>query len=175
MAYLVLAYPDIEQSDYDWIQSVRKKEDKRYYGVVDPHFTILFPSNKLNLDDFILHAKKNTGGFQAFEISLDSARVVEDDSKEFFHAFLIPSNGFDEINKLHDALYTGSLESELRHDIPFIPHVGIGTNKDRREIKKLVDDINTSNKRITGSVNKLSVVEYDGKRVVNIQVLPLGK
>src|SRR5690606_29174424 len=124
MAYLVLTYPDIDKSDYDWIQEIRKNHDNRYFDVVEPHFTLVFSTNKLSLEDFTRHVKEKIEGSQAFEISLDSAKVVEDDSKEFFHEFLIPSKGFDEINKIHDELYTGPLESELRHDIPFIPHVG---------------------------------------------------
>ena len=128
MAYLALAYPDIHQSDYDWIQGIRKDYDKRYFDVVEPHFTLVFSTDKLNLGDFVEHVKEKIGAFRAFDIRLDSAKVVEDDSKDFYHEFLIPSIGFDEISKIHDKLYTGSLASELRHDIPFIPHVGIGTS-----------------------------------------------
>ncbi len=173
MAYLLLAYPDMDRSDYDWIQSIRKKHDKRYFDVVQPHITLVFSTNKLSLDEFIQHAKEKTKGFQAFEIRLDSAKVVEDDSKEFFHTFLIPSKDFDDINKIHDELYTGLLESELRHDIPFIPHVGIGASNDQQEAVGVVSEVTNANKPIVGSVSKLTIVEYDGSKVVDLQTILL--
>lgn len=175
MAYLALAYPDIDQSDYDWIQDIRKKHDKRYFDVVRPHFTLVFSTDKLSLEDFTQHVKEKTKDFQAFEISLDSARVVEDDSKEFFHEFLIPSEGFDEINKIHDKLYTGLLESELRHDIPFIPHVGIGTSDDRQEAEETVSMVMQEQRPINGTVSKITIVEFDGKKVIDLQTIVFGE
>jgi len=174
MAYLALAYPDIDQSDYDWIQKIRKSHDTRYFNVVEPHFTLVFSTNKLSLEDFAQHIKEKAGRFQAFNISLDSAKVVEDDSKEFFHEFLIPSKGFDEINRIHDELYTGSLESELRHDIPFIPHVGIGTSDEQQEAEQVVSMVIQAQRPIIGTVSKITIVEFDGKKVVDLQTIPLG-
>ncbi len=175
MAYLALSYPDIDQSDYDWIQDIRKKHDKRYFDVVQPHFTLVFSTNKLSLEDFTQHVKEKIEGFQTFDISLDSARVVEDDSKEFFHEFLIPSKGFDEINKIHDKLYTGLLESELRHDIPFIPHVGIGTSDEQQEAEEVVSMVMQAQRPIIGTVSKITIVEYDGKKVVDLETIFFGE
>lgn len=175
MAYLALAYPDINQADYDWIQDIQKKRDKRYFDVVQPHFTLVFSTNKLSLEDFTQHIIEKAERFQAFEISLDSAKVVEDDSKEFFHEFLIPSKGFDEINKIHDELYTGLLESELRHDIPFIPHVGIGTSDDRQEAEEVVSMVMQAQRPIIGTVSKITIVEFDGKKVIDLKTIHLNK
>ena len=174
MAYLVLAYPGIDKQDYDWIQGIRKSHDNRYFGVVEPHFTLVFSTNKLSLDDFTQHVKEKTEGLRAFKISLDSAKVVEDDSKEFFHMFLIPSKGFDEINIIHDKLYTGSLKTELRHDIPFIPHVGIGTSDGRQQAEDVVQSIMQTRPAIEGTINNLTIVEFDGKSVVDLHTIPLA-
>lgn len=175
MAYLALAYPDIDQSDYDWIQGVRKNHDKRYFNVVEPHFTLVFSTDKLSLNDFTQHVKEKIEGFQAFEISLDSAKVVEDDSKEFFHEFLIPSKGFDVINRIHDKLYTGVLETELRLDIPFIPHVGIGTSNEQQEADKVVSMVMQEQRPIIGAISKITIVEFDGKKVTDLQTITLGE
>ena len=175
MAYLALAYPDLDPSDYDWIQEIRKNHDTRYFNVVEPHFTLVFSTNKLGLDDFVKHVKEKSEAFRVFDVSLDSARVVEDDSKEFFHEFLIPSKGFDEINKIHDVLYTGPLESELRHDIPFIPHVGIGSSDDTMEAEKVVGMIERAQRPVMGTVSKITIVEFDGKKVTDLQTIPLSE
>lgn len=174
MAYLVLAYPDIDRSDYNWIQEIRKNHDNRYFDVVEPHFTLVFSTNKLSLEDFTRHVTEKIKGSQAFEISLDSAKVVEDDSKEFFHEFLIPSKGFYEINKIHDDLYTGPLESELRHDIPFIPHVGIGTSDEEQEAEEVVGMVMKAQRTIIGTVSKITIVEFDGKKVIDLQTIALA-
>lgn len=174
MAYLALAYPDIDQSDYDWIQSFRKMHDSKYFSVVEPHFTLVFSTTKLSLDEFTRHVKEKALGIRPFNISLDSTKVVEDDSKEFFHVFLIPSHGFDEINKIHDELYTDELESELRHDISFIPHVGIGTCNAQQEAEEIVGKVMKANRPIGGTVSKLTIVEFDGKKVVDLQTIYLG-
>lgn len=44
MALLVLAYPELSKNDYDWIQDFRRKHDELYYKIVEPHFTIVFPT-----------------------------------------------------------------------------------------------------------------------------------
>lgn len=175
MAYLVLAYPDIEQSDYDWVQGIRKNHDKRYFDVVKPHFTLVFSTNKLSLEDFTQHVNEKIKAFRVFDIILDSVRVVEDDSKQFFHQFLVPSKGFDEINTIHDALYTGPLESELRHDIPFIPHVGIGTSDDIEEAEKVVRMVEQSQRTIIGTISTITIIEFDGKKVTDLQTIHLNK
>lgn len=175
MAYLVLAYPNIEQSDYDWVQSIRQKHDKRYFNIVKPHVTLVFSTSKLSLSEFTQHIKEKVGAFQSFELNLDSVKVVEDDSKEFFHVFLIPSKGFNEINKIHDELYTDKLEGELRHDIPFIPHVGVGTSDSLQEANEVASDIEKARRPIIGNISQLTIVEFDGKKVVNLETISLSE
>lgn len=174
MAYLVLAYPKISKTDYNWIQGTRKKEDKRYYGVVEPHITIVFATDRLDLTELTTHVKDATQDFKSFDILLDSTKTVKDDFQDIYHAFLIPSKGYDEITKLHDVLYTGALESELRQDLPYIPHVGIGTNQIEKPVKELAEQIENDGKKIAGSINELTIVEYDGTKVVDLKTISLA-
>ena len=172
MAYLVLAYPKISKSDYGWIQDVREKEDKRYFGVVEPHFTIVFGTAKLDLDEFTAHVKEKTQNFKTFDMILDSTKIVKDDFQDIYHAFLIPSQGNNEITTLHDVLYTGVLASELREDLSYIPHVGIGTNQDKRPLEELVKQFNATNRKIIGSISELTIVGYDGAKVADLKTIP---
>src|SRR5687768_12300873 len=128
MSNVVLGYPTISPVDFDWIQNIRKTSD-RQYDVVKPHFTLVFPTAKLSEDELIRHTQQKAKNASVIKIALLRAIVVEDDSKMFFHTFLIPSEGNQEIIMLHVLLYTGGLASELREDIPFIPHLGIATNE----------------------------------------------
>lgn len=42
MSYLVLAYPEVNLNDYEWVEAFRRCNDELYYGVVEPHFSIVF-------------------------------------------------------------------------------------------------------------------------------------
>lgn len=167
MSNVVLAYPTIRPADFDWIQGIRKIHD-RLYEVVKPHFTFVFPTTKLSEADLIHHAKLMTKTATAIKITLSKAIVVEDDSKAFFHTFLVPSDGNKEIIALHDLLYTDDLLSELREDIPFIPHMGIATNESRSVMQEMANALNGEGISITGSIDALTVARYDNNQVHDI-------
>jgi hypothetical protein len=105
---------------------------------------------------------------------LTKALVVNDDSAALFHAFLVPSIGEREITALHDVLYTGALASELRRDIPFVPHIGIATNSQKVAVQELVDELNSEPLNIDGVIEALTVSSYDGIRVDDYLRVPLA-
>lgn len=169
MAYLALAYPELNKDDYDWIQNVRQAHD-RYYGVVEPHFTIVFSTDKLSLKDFTDHVRAKLKNVLAFDVVLNLSRVVDDHFGNFFHTFLVPDQGYVEVDRLHDILYTGPLKSELREDIPFIPHMGIGTNETRQAMDKLAKSIDV---QIKGRIETITIVDFDGQKVTNLETVRL--
>jgi len=174
MALLVLAYPRLSQSDYQWIQSVRAKNDELYYNVVEPHFTIVFPVFKFDESRFIEHVRHQAGGFPAFNFVLRCAVLNNDAFNEYTHVFLVPDEGYSNIVKLHDSLYTGPLAPELRLDIPFIPHIGIGNAVNPQHCKQLADDLNKQNFEIAGFVEQLDVVRYEDDTVETIAQVALA-
>jgi hypothetical protein len=174
MSNVVLGYPIISESDYAWIQHIRKTED-RLFEAVKLHFTFVFPTGKLSVDELAHHTELKSAGCAVIHVRLTKAIVVEDDSKTFFHTFLIPSEGEREIITLHDKLYTDELTSELRLDIPFIPHVGIATNQDEAVMQKLADKINRDDINISGTIEELTIASYDGKQVRDERFVTLSK
>lgn len=173
MSNLIISYPNLSADDYAWIQNIRKLHDIKYFAIVRPHVTLVFGTDKLNPSELLDHTKEKLKNFQKIEILLDSAIVVEDDSKSFFHTFLIPSIGYEEIIQCHDLLYSGDLSSELRLDIPFIPHVGIGTSNDEADMQALAKKINSESVSIKGLLGTVSIVQFDGTRVVDLKEAPL--
>jgi hypothetical protein len=171
MSNVVISYPVLPTSDFDRIQNLRKIHD-RLYEVVSPHFTFVFPTTKLSIEDLVAHTKLKAADAHKIAIVLTKAIVVEDDSKKFYHTFLVPSDGEKEVTTLHDVLYTGALASELRLDIPFIPHVGIGSG-DAAAMKKLADEVNVEGVNIQGSIDTLVVANYDGKTVNDVERIQL--
>lgn len=172
MASLDLIYPEVSPKDFDVIQRIRKQHDQRYFDVVEPHITLVFGTDKISTDELVVHTQNTLQSTKTFDLIFDSVRVVEDDSGEFFHAFLIPSTGHDDINTIHDVLYSGVLESELRHDIPFIPHMGIGTGT-QADMDALAQKLNTERILIKGLARHISIVQYDGSKVSNYSSVPL--
>lgn len=165
MSLLVLAYPEIEKKDFNWIQSFRAKHDERYFNVVDPHFTMVFPLFSVSEKELINHVQKTAKKFNEFFFVIRCAQIVKDSFSDYTDVFLIPEEGYRIFVKLHDALYTDLLEKELRLDIPFIPHLGIANSLDPLKCKKLADEINSKNIEIVGAVSKLSIVSYENDKV----------
>ncbi|OGY39174.1 MAG: hypothetical protein A2391_00925 [Candidatus Brennerbacteria bacterium RIFOXYB1_FULL_41_13] len=173
MAYLVVAYPKISEFDFNWIQEYRSKNDPRYFNVVKPHFTIVFATGDISQEEFIQEAKKQTENIQQFDFELNIATINQDDSKEYYHEFLVPEKGYAAIVKLHDKLYSGAFYKNLRFDIDFIPHVGIGNADDVQESKKRVDSLNAKSVSIIGKVDTLDILEYKDGKVSTIDQIKL--
>lgn len=173
MSHLVLAYPVIEKKDYDFIQSFRKKFDERYFNLVEPHFTIIFPILDIKEKVLIEHVQKVSEKIKEFYFVLRCAQIVKDSFSDYTDIFLIPEEGYRIFVKLHDALYTGPIGNELRLDIPFIPHIGIGNSKDAGICKKLADELNSRDIEIFGAVNKLNIVSFDNAKVTTIKEIIL--
>jgi len=161
--YLVVAYPSISSSDFQWIESYRSENDKRYFKVVKPHFTLVFPISSHDIhqtdvtDEVMKQLAESRGGSKektAIEFEIRVATISQDHSKEYFHEFLVPDRGYSDIVKLHDKLYSDKFRKYLRFDIDYIPHIGIGNSpKDDVLIsKKRVDQLNSDGIYITGSI-----------------------
>jgi 2'-5' RNA ligase len=174
MSYVVIGYPKISEEDFSRVQNIREEYDLRQFDIVKPHVTFIFPTAKLDIDSLTNLVKNKVEGFKDIPVIFGSAKVIEDDSKTYFHTFLIPSSGFDEIEELHNAFYTGELESELRADIPFIPHLGIGNDASEQKMKDLAEQINASNVSIPGSISELTIAEFDGTKLVDMAQVPLS-
>ena len=173
MSLLVLAYPEIEKKDFEWIQKIRAKHDERYFNIVNPHFTLVFPvfntSEKI-LTDHINSVKR---AFKEFYFVLRCSQIVKDSFSDYTDIMLIPEEGYRIFVKLHDALYTGPLEHEQRLDIPFIPHMTIGNNLDPYYCKRIADHINKETPEIVGAVNKLDIVSFENHTMTSLQKILL--
>lgn len=173
MSYLVLAYPDISKEDYEWIQDFRSKYDERFYNVVEPHFTIVFPVYKLNESVFREHIVKLSKEVPPIRFSTRRSMIVKDSLSDGFDLFLVPDEGNSEIMRLHDRFYSGILLPELRLDIPFIPHIAIGGSADPQECKKYCDLVNEKRFCIEGVISTLDIVWYDHPEVRTIEKIKL--
>jgi len=174
MSLLALAYPQISNEDYQWIQEFREENDELYHGRMEPHFTLVFPVFNQRPETFIEEIKRRAADHQRIEFAIRCAVMEKDAFTPYWHVLLVPDEGYSCILKLHDQLYSGKLADELRMDLPFIPHIGIGNSIEKWTCKELVDQINYSNLEIKGSINDINVVEYHEERVETIEQIKLA-
>lgn len=174
MALAVVNYPTFTHDDLDWIQSIRREHDRLFFSVIDPHLTIVFPTDDISESTLTEHVAEQTASWPSFDVVFRCAIIGDPNFMDHAHAFLIPDEGCSEIVRLHDRLYTGPLAGELRLDLPFIPHVGAASTPTVGECKEIVDRLNRERFEIRGRVEALDVIGYDGRNVWTINSCKLG-
>jgi 2'-5' RNA ligase len=173
MAFLVLAYPNIQGSDFDLMQEFRKNNDELFYSVVEPHFTIVFPTFDLSKEEFCKTIFDTTLEVDKIDFTIRCATINKDAFSQYYHSFLVPDEGFSKIIKLHDKLYSEQLKDNLRLDIDFVPHIGVGNSKDKFVCKKMVDSWNKKEFSISGTISNLTIVEFENNKVTKLQDIEL--
>jgi hypothetical protein len=174
MALCVVNYPELSSKDYDWIQNIRREHDQLFFDIVEPHFGLVFPLENIEKSTLIEHVAEITARFSPFDVTLRCATLGDPNFMDHAHAFLIPDEGLSDIVKLHDALYTGPLQSELRLDLPFIPHIGVASTPRINECKAIVDRLNSERFEIHARVENVDIIDYDGKRIWDIEQCALA-
>jgi len=172
---LVVAFPELSNKDKLWIENFRKKHDKLFYKIIEPHFTLVFPTFDISVPQFINEIQRLSQKIKKFEFTLKSAMMNNDLLSEYYHIFLIPDEGNSNIVKAHDILYSGILQKHRRTDIDFISHISIGNTKKPYEALKLLEEINESDLLIKGKVSQLSIITYGSGKVELLKTIPLKK
>lgn len=168
MHYVVLIYPNISEHDYKMIQGIRKTSDKQF-SIVKPHFTLIFPTDKVSSSEILQHIKTVKLSTQPFNFTLTKAVVEENIYPTYFQIQLVANQPIAEIIEIHDSLYVDILANELREDIPYVPHITVASNKSRELMQQLADKINKSGIAIEGRVDKITMSSFDGTAVVDIE------
>jgi len=172
----VVAYPNLQSTDRDWIESVRKEHDPQgtRLGV---HFTLVFPfDGELGavVEEMVAVARMTRQ--IAFEIS--SARVVPDTLTSQTHVFLVPTQGAAEICALHERLYSTSLRAFKRPDIPYVPHLTVASHSSVQSAEALAQALrlNGAYRRVVrGLVSAIDLVDLSAHVVETMAKVDLEK
>ncbi len=174
MSLLVVAYPEIEQRNYDWIESLRVKYDQANYNIVRPHFTLVFPAEGIAENDLIDHVEACVRTVPPIPFVLRSASTIYDQFEDRWLVFLIPDEGNGRLSKLHDNLYTGILADKWLMKIPYIPHVTVAMLEDCQECKNLTAEVNREGLEIAGLITAVEIVRYAEGRIESIRRIGLA-
>ena len=173
MAYLVVAYPKLNKNDYDWIQQYRSKNDPRYFTVVEPHITLLFAIGDVEEETFTSEVKNQLADVKPFDFTIRVATINQNDDGKYYHEFLVPDEGYSNVVKIHDKLYSEMFRDYLRLDIDFIPHIGIGNSDDAQTSKMRIDELNKREISITGKVDCIDIIEFKDGVVTTVEKINL--
>jgi hypothetical protein len=170
---LVVAFPELSDKDRLWIENFREKYDKLFYKIIEPHFTLVFPTFKISVPEFTNEIRNLSRRIKRFEFILKSAMMNNDLLSDYYHIFLIPDKGNSNIVKAHDILYSGILKKTRKTEIDFVSHLGIGNTKNPEECIKIVENINNSDISIKGYIKELTIISYGDRKIEIIEKIPI--
>jgi 2'-5' RNA ligase len=168
----IVAYPQLDEADRHWIESFRAKHDPQA-SRIDVHFTLVFPLDVMpgDVDREMATIAQDT---EPIPFAIDRVQVVRNVFGEVSQIFLVPNEGSRQIATLHDRLYGGALQTHLRADIPFIPHMTVGSAPTPQCAQELVKELDLGNRRIRGVVSEINLISLSAERVESIGVYALG-
>lgn len=169
-----LAYPEVSGTDAAFIEAFRREHDLPYRDVVTAHFTMVFGCGDVPESDYLTHVKSLASISSPIPFSCKYAMLGGDHQDDTAYVFLVPDEGYSKISLLHDHLYTGILEPYLKLEVPFVPHITVGTMKDRRAAKLLCDELNRKGIRIDGSLRSLTVGALENEKIKDLACFKLG-
>lgn len=173
MPHLAITYPSLAAGDLAWIQTIRQQHDPNF-TLVAPHFTLVFHVFHQSATALSDHLRTALQGQQTIHFALRSALVVKDALSDNTHTFLVPDQGFGDLVKLHDKVYTGMLANELRLDIPYIPHITVATSPNATHCKRIADEINSEHVAIQGAITTIDLIEVANRTVTTVEQFLLG-
>jgi 2'-5' RNA ligase len=137
------------------------------------HFTLVFPYDA-DARDLEPEVQAIARGTQPIRFTIRHVKVVPDKLGPATRVFLVPEDGAPEIERLHDQLYAGQLRVHLRSDIPFIPHMTIGTSRDSETAARLASELRSRPRVVRGTISNLQLIDVERVPVRTISTCVLG-
>ena len=158
--YYVACFPNLSEAD-SWISDFRVNHDPKA-SRVGLHMTFVFPTKALSECQLVTELNEIGRNTKKFAVHCRSALAMPEKDAALglvSSVFLVPDEGFGEAVRLHSRLYANSLQSELRLDVPFIPHLTIGSSIEMGLAKREVDKLNSNRFRFSFEVENLTIVK----------------
>jgi 2'-5' RNA ligase len=172
---LTVSYPELPPRAAAWVDEFRKLHDAPRQERVQPHFTLVFGCDAVGVAEYTRHVAAVARASGPIRFACKYAMLGNDDENDTAYVFLVPDQGNAEISLLHDRLYTGVLRPHLRLDLPYIPHITIGTLGSRQEAKLICDELNRVGVSVEGALSNLSVGFVEDGRFKNLSTHALGE
>lgn len=172
MSLEVIARPHFDKDHLAWLTDIRSR---RAGSRGPPYFTLVFPGVALEPRDFVATIRANAEEIPRIRFRLRSALVVPEHTVARFHVFLIPDEGFGAILRLHDLLHQGPIETAMRPETPYLPHITVATTSTHHEARKVAQALNQGGIDIHGHIDALQVEHRVGEVIKEIAEIPLAR
>ena len=170
-----VSYPDVAPESLSFMERFRQLHDLPYRDVVAAHFTMVFSCRTIAMADYTKHIATVASQSDPVRFSCKYAMLGADDFDDTAYVFLVPDEGYSGISLLHDRLYSGLLQPFLKLEVPFVPHITIGTLKDRSAAKVLCDQLNRTGVHIEGTLRTLTIGALEDGKLKNLSSHALGE
>jgi 2'-5' RNA ligase len=163
-----VSFPQVPESHRRFMHDFQQSHQKVVRGFIEPHFTLVFGTDQIAEHVYTEHVAAIAASSTTIPFTCQYAMLGADEEDDTAYVFLVPDDGYAAISVLHDQLYSGVLESHLRLDLPFVPHVTVGSTKDRKHAKSLCDALNRAGVRVEGVLDALTVGTLEEGRFVTL-------
>jgi len=160
MFYALVHYPAVATQRID---ALRRKYDPQA-DLIAPHITLMFPiASSIGESNLVSHLEHVLSSCPPFPIHM---RGLEQSADHYL--FLVLQEGRVEVIHLHDRIYTGILAPYLRTDLPYIPHVTLGSFVDAERCSQALRDAEREPLNYHSVLDRLHVVMIndDGSGIV---------
>jgi 2'-5' RNA ligase len=159
-------FPEFNNSEI--LDNYRKKYDP-LYNLINVHITLVFPfKSKLTHNDVKEHIRGVLLGVESFKISFHGFSKSSDG-----HIFLNVIDGFEELVRLNDKLYSGILSNFRNKDIEYSPHITIGKIEKEEELDSILFDLNSLNLFFKDNIRIIytEIIDSKGNSIVESKFL----
>lgn len=168
----VVAFPQLQPSDRQWIESIRAKHDPEARRIA-AHFTLVFPA-VLPLRAVEAHVERIARSTEPFRFLLRRATVAPDALGSGGHLFLIPEDGRDALAGLHERLYEGAMQRHYKRNASFTPHVTVAAGTAIDPLHALAGELNARGLGIRGSISEIALVDVTTAEIRPVANFTLG-
>lgn len=169
----VLAYPQFDTKISLSLATFRKIHEPNRAQLVAPHITLVFGVRNTPVEDIERICRHVATANSAISLEFSMADVSYDPFEKKHKIALLCSVGASPLISLHEQLYDGPHHRELHPDIPYRPHMTVGSNADVSKVER-VDVALIGDFPIKAMVKNLSVVSLVGGELHSISSISLG-
>ncbi len=174
MKLAIVAFPALDEDDREGIESFRGRHDPQA-SRISLHFTLVFPFNA-EPDRIMSEVAAAARSMGPIPFTIRQTSVVRDTvGGGAWKVFLVPDEGWAQVARLHDRLYSGSLKGSLREDIPFAPHITVGAAADAQLAQEWAKTLEVPPRVIAGTLASIDVVDVGEHRVRSVASYRFGE
>jgi len=169
-----VAYPDCAAQDLHGVDRWRAAHDPAGHALVRPHFTLVFACDAVDPATYLAHVASVATRTAPVAFHCRYAMLGADAISPRAHAYLVPDEGYAALSLLHDALYSGPLQDQMRLDLPYTPHITVGTFESAMQARQWCTERNQAGVSLPGRVAALWVGQVLDGRFVHQGQFALG-